>query len=232
MIRDSASGILKDFNSESEEVSTLLGLGPGLLAASVEYVTISGKRVVHTSDKEELLKREEGALSVKLSEYLLSQLTPASQLYMLEQTTFPVFAHLDIPRDIASLLEFTRVIDTKDPVSMDELKFPTIKEWKTIFDMLRPLCVAVCVNGHGLSFDTLCEFMRDDGWGQDDCCELSKVKCPVCRTRSPIHSIIPTLCSVFVSFAEEEAEKAAETPPKNDKIRTYFSTFSEEDEDD
>lgn len=243
----SARDILKKFPKESDQVSLMIKIGQGLLAMEVKYATFFGeensKKVFHVAQTEEELREKFNTksifkgLSVQLSEKLLEELTtpePESQpdLYMFNHTPFPVFARLKMdPQADTYLMGLTKVMDTKDPVSMEDLQFPGIDQWKMFYDRLKPVCVAACTNGHAMSFDTMCNFMREDGWDREECHNIVKVKCPTCRKRFEIHEMLPMLCSVFIPLAEAESEKAADKRSKEDKIQTYFSTFDDEEDD-
>jgi hypothetical protein len=244
----SARDILKKFPKESAQVSLMNKIGQGLLAMEVKYATFFGeensKKIFHVAQTEEELgekfnNREntmEG-LSVRLTERLMEELTtqepePQPDLYMFNNTPFPVFARLKMdPQTDTPLMGLTKVIDTKDSVSMEELQFPGIDQWKMFYERLKPICVAACSNGHAVSFDTLCNFMREDGWDREECHNIIKVKCPTCRKRFEIHDMVPMLCSIFIPLAEAESERAAEKRSKEDNIQTYFSTFDDEDDD-
>jgi hypothetical protein len=231
MIYESVPQIIKKFPRGSPTLNTLIRLGPGLVAMNVKYLTIEGETLHHTAETPEELNVVQNGLSVHLSRDLLSQLEQPRDMYMFDHAPFPVFAHMSMTERVDSLMGLTKIIDTKDPVSMDELQFPTIDKWKGFYEALKPMCVAVCSNGHGMSFDTVCNFMRDDGWDPEECHELVKIKCPACRKRFLIHNMLPMLCAVFMPFSEAESEKAAESRKKKDTIRTYFSTLDDEDED-
>jgi hypothetical protein len=249
IVYQSAAEVLKKFPRDSPQTTLLIKIGQGLIAMEVKYATFfgeeGGKKVFHTADSEEILKEklstrdnERKGLSVRLTEKLLDDLNapePEEQpdLYMFNHTPFPVFARLKLEAQAdISLMGLTKVIDSKDPVSMEELQFPGIEQWKMFYERLKPVCVAACTNGHVMSFDTLCNFMREDGWDREECPNIIKVKCPTCRKRFEIHDMVPALCSIFIPLAEAESEKAAENKTKEDRIQTYFSTIDDEDDED
>jgi hypothetical protein len=244
-----AAEVLKNFPRDSPQVTLMTKIGQGLIAMDVGYATFygeeGGKKVFHTAETEELLREQFmnkdiflKGVSVKLTEKLLDDLNapePEQQpdLYMFNHTPFPVFARLKMePQADISLMGLTKVIDSKDPVSMEDLQFPGIEQWKMFYERLKPVCVAACTNGHAMSFDTLCNFMREDGWDREECPNIIKVKCPTCRKRFEIHDMVPALCSIFMPLAEAESEKAAENKTKEDRIQTYFSTIDDEDDED
>jgi hypothetical protein len=243
-IFQSAQAILKNFDRKSKQVTTLLKYGYGLLAMDIKFIFVldntSTEKSFYTADTLELLQEkfsnlnlETEPLAVEMSEKLLDGLkAPPADLYMFNNSPFPVFSRLAFEGPIeTSLMGLTKVIDTKDPVSMEEIQFVGVDAWKAFYERLKPICVAACPNGHALSFDTLCNFYREDGWDQEELTKIVKVKCPASRKRFEIHDVVPQLCSVFSYLSEEESERAAEKKTKEDRIQTYFSTIEDESDD-
>lgn len=227
---------------ESKLFEVVLSIGPGLLAMELPFVTVfpdsDGKRVFHACktaeerlEKFKTVNRVEDYLAVDLSDKLL-EAWKRPDVYIFNNTPFPIFAKIafDHPVD-HDLMGVTKLIDTKDVVSMEELKFATTESWKMLYEQLKCHCMACCPNGHALSFETLCNFMKEDDWEPEQCGDLVKVKCPACRSRYPIHDTVPLLAYVFKSIAQLDADKEASKRPKDDKIKTYFSTYEDEEDD-
>ena len=236
------------FVSSTEEsmvrnMEILKVVAPGLWLAGYKFLIIKDGKVFKmlNNTPTEDHQKEEG-LKVELSEAMLEELknyqkpAPPKKLpstYMFTGTPFPVFAKMLFEKEVdPNLSGLIKVIDTKDPVSLEELTFVDAEFWKEMYEKLKNICVDVCPNGHALSFDTLCNFMNDDGWTYDQVGEICKVKCPCCRKRFQIHDTLPLLCNFFTPIVEAETAKADKDRSKEDNISTYFSTMDDEDDDD
>jgi len=233
---------VKSFVNSAEEsmvrdMEILKVVAPGLWLAGFKFLIIKNGKVykmLNNTPTEEHQK-EEGGLKVELSEEMLEELknyqkpAPPKKLpstYMFTNTPFPVFAKMLFEKEVDHHLSgLMKVIDTKDPVSLEELTFVDAEFWKEMYDKFKNICVDVCPNGHALSFDTLCNFMNDDGWTYDQVGEICKVKCPCCRKRFQIHDTLPLLCNFFTPIVEAETTKTSDDA-------TYFSTMDDEDDDD
>jgi hypothetical protein len=225
-----------------KEIDALKILAPGLYMAGYQLVCIrNGKLVNVQSSTESSTETYEDCLKVELSEEMLNYLReykteqpkPTSSLYMVESSPFPVFIRTTLDPSVDHrLMGLSRVIDTRDPVTMEELSFHDATFWKNIYNQLRNACVDVCPRGHVVSFETLCSFMNDDGWSHDEAGNITKVKCPCCRMRFPIHDTLPLLCNFFAPIVEADKQNTDKNrKTKDDQIGTYFSTEDDEDED-
>lgn len=226
----------------SENIKTLKVVSPGLWIAGIKFVVINDGKIIHTFREKTDIDTSvvyEG-LKVQLSEKLLEELKTIKKpskkskedMYMFSNAPYPVFSKLSFDREIDSnLMGLIKVIDTSDPATMEDLGFVDDNFWKTCYAHLKNTCMGVCPNGHGISFESLCNFMKDDGWDSTEIGNLIKVKCPCCRKRYLIHDTVPHLCAFFIPVVEALLEKEDNQRSKEDNITTYFSTLDDEDED-
>lgn len=224
-------------------LETLKIVGPGLWLAGYKYLIVKSGKIIQMTRERKIQEDDdagEGELRVELSSSILEELgnykkptpkkTPST--YMFVNTPFPVFAPLTLEGEVDPHLSgLMKVIDKRDPVSLEELTFVDAEFWKGLYEKLKNVCVDVCPNGHALSFDTLCNFMSDDGWSMEEICELCKVKCPCCRKRFQIHDTLPMLCGFFIPVVQSEKEKTEKERSKPDNIQTYFSTLDDEEDE-
>lgn len=223
------------------EIETLKILAPGLWQAGFIFLTIHQGKLTEMLKELATESSTDPGLRVELSETMLDFLREyqpkrsktVEGLYMIESSPFPVFVKTTLDPSVdCKLMGLSKVIDTRDPVSMEELSFVDSTFWKNIYGMLRTVCVDVCPRGHAVSFETLCSFMNDDGWSHDEAGNIVKVKCPCCRMRFRIHDTVPLLCNFFVPIIEaEQMDTNKNRKTKDDQIETYFSTEDDEDED-
>lgn len=228
--------------SYSEDIKTLKVVSPGLWIAGIKFIVIKDAKITNTFREKEEIDTSvvyEG-LRVEISERLLEELKTIKKpvkkakedLYMFSNAPYPVFAKMSFDREIDSnLMGLVKVIDQTDPATMEELSFVDDKFWKTSYEHLKNTCMGVCPNGHAISFESLCNFMKDDGWEAQEVGNLIKVKCPCCRKRYLIHETVPHLCAFFIPVVEAMVEKEDNQRSKEDNISTYFSTLDDEDEE-
>jgi hypothetical protein len=223
------------------ELETLKMLAPAIWNSGFRFLTIKDGKLSEALKEPTESSSSETALRVELSEDMLTYLkdykpvkskAPVEELYMIDSAPFSVFIKTTVDPSVdCTLMGLSKVIDTKDPVSMEELSFVDASFWKRIYNELRLVCVDVCPRGHVISFETLCSFMADDGWSHDEAGNITKVKCPCCRLRFRVHDTIPLLCNFFTPIiSADKLNTDKDRKSKDDNIDTYFSTEDDEDE--
>lgn len=194
---------------------------PGLIAAGVKHIYVNMEDYTFSTEPNEKYQK------VELTNNMIAK--EKKDTYMLMDTPYPVFLKTRITkRKVSRLLSgMVKICGNTDPVLDEPLQFVNEDFWIEMYKTLKPVCVSCCPNGHPLSLNTLCGFMLDDCWDSTEVHDIIKVKCPICRKRYHVHESIILLARFFEALAENEIE---EPSVKDDKIQTYFSTESDEED--
>lgn len=149
-----------------------------------------------------------------------------SAMYMMGSSFLPVFVRASC-RDFerfSSYMDVTKVVHTEDSVSQEKLTFPTVKSWIKIWKQISGWAVLCCENGHFFSLETCMGIVKNE--------EMTRAKCPSCRSKIKITEDISSMVCLFKELHQEvgrQEGRQKKTPSTSEGERSPDTETDEED---